>query len=411
MRKILIFGVLPVVGIIAAFGFIQSGKPKGTEVFLYTVDAGSIRSEVSGTGEIQAKTKVNISSTIPGAIVSIPVKEGELVKRGAVLLQIDPESYRQDVQNLEAQLRQARVSVEHERARLDNATSRFQRAQQLQQQGLLSEEAFDQVELEFDSSRIQVRSLEESISQVAAALAKAKDELAKTTLYAPIAGKVTALNTEVGEQVIVGTTNVPGSVMMVISDMSELLAEIDVDEAQIARVAVGQAVNIKVDAIEGLGFRGRVNEIRNSARKKGDANVFGVKVLLADPDGRLRPGMSAKARIEIETRQSALRVPIQAIVERPESALGNPGSNRPGEKRVDAIVLMQDGKAKAVRVQAGLTDDDFVEVLAGVRDGDQVITGPYRTLRKLKDDEAVIEHQEPENASDDTSDDVSVEVS
>ncbi len=412
MKKWLIGGGLLVVGSLVAFGFIASGKPKGTDVFVHLVKTGAIRSEVTGTGEIQARTRVNVGAQIPGTIIAIPVKEGEEVKKGQLLLQIDPERYRQEVQRLEAELRMTRVSVAQERNRLSTLKARYDRTQQLKAQGLVSEDSYDQTKLDYDASRFQLESLEETVSQTEAALGKSRDDLSKTTIFSPIDGRVTALNTEVGEQVIVGTTNIPGSVMLVVSDMSELLAEVDVDESQIAKVIVGQTVNVKIDAIDDVTYAGRVAEIRNSARKKGEANVFGVKVLLTAPDNRLRPGMTAKARVEIETRPAALRVPIQSVIERAESALGSPTGGEPGEKRVDTVILMHEGKAKAVRVQTGLTDDDFVEVLAGVREGDTVVTGPYRTLRKLKDGEAVLEKKEGED-DDKTNDNggASVEVS
>lgn len=389
MKKLIVVGTVAMVGIVGAFALMRSGGPKGAEVFVHNVVAGDIRAEVSGSGEIQAKTRVNISSTIPGEIVGLPVEEGDLVKRGDVLVRIDPQRYIQEVESLEAQLRMARIGVEQERTRFANLDSSYRRQVSLRDQGLVSQEAFDQAKLNFDSSRIQLRSLEAQVEQVTAALGKVQDDLKKTTIYAPMDGKVTALNTEVGEQVIVGTTNVPGSVMLVVSDMSELLAEIDVDESQIAKVHIGQPVRINVDAVESIDYRGKVTEIRNSARKKGEANVFGVKVLLQNGDARLRPGMTAKARIAIESKSGALRVPIQAVVERPVSTLGNPAKAVPGDEKVDAIVLMRDSKAKAVRVQTGLSDDDYVEIVAGIREGDAVVTGPYRTLRRLKDDELV----------------------
>jgi len=425
---------------------------------------------VTWGGEVQARTKVNISSNIFGAIVALPVKEGGIVRKGDVLVRIDPERYNAEAHSLEASLRMARVGVEQEENRHRTLESQLRRAEGLRGQGILPDESYEQTRLAYDSSTIQLKSLKEQISQAEAALAKAKDELAKTVIYSPIDGKVTQLNTEVGEQVNVGTTNVPGSTIMVISDMGEVLAEVDVDESQVVKVRVGQPAKVTVDAVEKYDYRGRVSEIRNSARKKQDVNVFGVKVQLENPDNRLRPGMSARARIEIERREKVLKVPIQAVLEKPEKALAEeiakasgkkpaviqpaaaalakaepekkgstagkssagPASSNPSagangaavaaprgeadgspktaapaagqqkngkkdeEAAAEVVYALRSGKAEAVRVKTGLVDESNVEILSGLKEGDVVVTGPYRSLRKLKHGDKVIEKKEEE---------------
>jgi HlyD family secretion protein len=471
MKKVVIAtGVLVVAGIAAAAIFLPERK-SGLEVYVSKVAAGEILSVVSASGEIQPRTKVNISSNVFGQIVSIPVKEGESVHRGDVLVRIDPTRYGSEVQSLEASLRMAHVAIEQEQNRNETLGLQLHRAEELKAHGVLPEESYEQTRLAYDSSSIQLKSLRESLSQAEAALQKAKDDLAKTILYAPMDGKVTALNTEVGEQVIVGTTNIPGSVLMVISDMSEVLAEVDVDETEVVKVRIGQPSKVTVDAVEKHDYRGRVAEIRNSARKKQDVNVFGVKVQIEDPDERLRPGMSARAKIEIEKREGALRVPIQAVVEKtekvlaeeiakaegkegnrrtdahpasvvppsapnPASGAGTPGRTAPaagngrggdppatavagaasvgksaapnrgaeerkkdGDETVELVYVLRDGKARAVPVKTGLTDESNIEILSGPKDGELVITGPYRTLRGLKHGDKAREKKEEERGA------------
>ena len=472
MRKKLIIslGALLLVAMVVAM-VVKTRKKPGTEVYVSKVEAGKVVSVVSANGEIQARTKVNISSNVWGQIIAIPVKEGDLVRKRDVLMRIDPTQYESQVRSLEASLRMARVGVEQEENRNKTLAAQFRRAEGLRSQGILDEESYDQSRLSYDSSTIQLKSLKESIEQAAAALQKARDDLGKTTIFAPMDGKVTQLNTEVGEQVIVGTTNIPGSSIMVISDMSEVLAEVNVDETEVVRVAVGQPAKVSVDAVEKKEYRGHVSEIRNSASKKQDVNVFGVKVQLDDPEEKLRPGMSARARIEIEHRTGVLRVPIQAVLEKTRKAMteeiakaagktkkttrqpdapvakagagggaaasdaasdgsaeapaastatpagstaastapaasgnatadadGSP-AKAPDEETIDLVYVLSDGTVHLVEVKTGLSDETNVEVLSGLKDGDTVVTGPYRTLRKLKHGDKAVEKKDEEGAT------------
>jgi len=433
-KKLLIGAGIVVIAGITLFAIFNPWKKTGTEVYAAKVEAGEVRSVVTASGEIQAKTKVNISANVWGQIEAIPVKEGDIVGKGRILLEIDPEQYQTQARSLEATVRMAKVALEQEENRNRTLESQLRRAEGLRSQGILPEESFEQVQLSYDSSTIQIKSLREAIAQAEAALAKARDELSKTTIYAPMDGKITQLNTEVGEQVIVGTTNIPGSTMMVISDMSEVLAEVDVDETEVVKVKVGQPVAVTVDAVEKMDYKGCVTEIRNSATTKNDANVFGVKVLLENADDRLRPGMSAKARIEIERREKVIRVPIQAVLERSpkqldeeiakaggkakgkagsgtakaaEGSAAKAGTGKDEAKKdeakkdkedetVDVVYILEGGKAQPVRVTTGLTDESHVEILAGLKEGQSVITGPYRSLRKLKAGDKVTEKKEEE---------------
>jgi HlyD family secretion protein len=489
MKKALAIGAgVIVIGVIVYFSIFNPRGKSGAEVYLVKVESGEVVSVVSANGEIQPRTKVNISSNIPGEIVAIPVKEGDRVSKGQQLVRIDQERHVQEVRSREASLRMAQISVEQEQTRNRTLESQLRRAEALRKEGVLPEEDYEGTLLTYESSKIQLKSLEEAVAQTEASLEKAQDELQKTVIYAPMDGKVTQLNTEVGEQVIVGTTNIPGSVIMVISDMSEVLAEADVDETEVVSVRIDQPVKVDVDAIEDEVFVGRVSEIRNSARRKQDVNVFGVKVLLEKPDLRLRPGMSARARIEIDRREGVLRIPIQAVQEKtekelreeiakangeskrrrgkkekkapavdedeaqpddtetadgtlaaaleegdepaagsgeagdapvageeaalpgeaeeamndgaeaePDPAAEDEGSETPkgkDDETVDVVYVFRDGKAEAVRVETGLADDTNVEILAGIEDGDLVITGPYRELRRLEHGDDVVEKEE-----------------
>jgi len=472
MKKVLIaVAVLLILGVIVVVAASRK-KTVGDDVYVAEVSRGDIVTEVTGTGVVQARTKVNISSEIYGQIVELPVKEGQVVKKGELLVKIDPEKYRSERDRLAANVRVSSTAIESESANLKNYELEARRANQLYTQGILAISDKERADLAVETSRIRIRSLKEEVSQAEAALSRAQTDLGKATIYAPMAGKVTQVNTEVGEQVIVGTTNIPGSVIMVISDMSEVLAEVSVDETEIVRLAPGQAAKVNVDAVEKTTYAGRVTEIRNTAKKEGDVNVFGVKVLLTTPDERLRPGMTAKARIEVDRREGVLRVPIQAVTTRerkkldqemkegdktaasagkaatepagatPASAsakggkaqvegasdkhVGDEGKGSAGasgrdenapaasdrsedkqktaEKKtmdgdrdeLEVLYVVDGNKVHVVPVKTGVSDETYVEIKEGAKEGESVVKGPYRVLRRLKVGDRVVKKDETE---------------
>ena len=321
MKKLLIaLGVIAALTIIVVAA-VSRRKTPGDGVYAADVARGNVVTVVTGTGVIQPRTKVNVSSQIYGQILEIAVKEGQTVRKGELLVRIDPERYRSEVERLAANMRVNHIAIEEEQANLRNLEIEQRRARELFKQGILPVSERERADLAVETSRIRLRSLEESVTQAQAALRRAQDDLDKTTIFAPMSGRVTQLNTEVGEQVIVGTTNIPGSVMLVISDMGEVLAEVSVDETEVVKLRPGQKGTVTADAVEKTSYEGVVSEIRNTAKREGEVNVFGVKLLLTNPDDRLRPGMTAKAKIEVSRRERVLRVPIQAVTTRERKKL------------------------------------------------------------------------------------------
>lgn len=459
MKKLLIvLGIVVVLGGVV-FVSVQQAVRKGTKV--YEEDAkrvDSLVSSVKASGEIQPKVYVNISSQVPGQIVELRVKEGDKVATGDILLQLDPEQYRSTVTRLEANLRMARINLEREKATLKTHEATLRRQEQLATSMIVSAESLDQARLLTDTTAIQIRAYDEQISQADADLGKARDELSKTTIRAPMGGLATRVNAKLGEQVIIGTMNNPGTVILVLSDMSEMLAEVRVDETEVGGVRAGQKAVVTVDAVEGRKFEGTVTEIAHTAMKDRDVSRFTVKITLSGktqaaggpaarelplPDetgpgpareGELRPGMSAHAAITVATREDAVVVPIQAVVGRKrkdvetalaaaeqtrgkakepagalvagESPASPDGANRkvaPSEtaadkEEVDVVFLDRNGKAEMVQVKPGLSDEFTVELLgAPVQPGDKIVVGPYRTLKKLKHGEAVVKVEKDED--------------
>ena len=459
MKKLLvILGIVVVLGGVV-FVSVRQAVRKGAKV--YEEDAKRVTtlvSSVKASGEIQPKVYVNISSQVPGQIVELRVKEGDKVAKGEILLQLDPEQYRSTVTRLEANLRMARINLEREKTALKTHEATLRRQEQLATSMVVSAEALDQARLLSDTTAIQIRSYDEQISQAEADLGKARDELSKTTIRAPMNGLVTRVNAKLGEQVIIGTMNNPGTVILVLSDMSEMLAEVRVDETEVGGVRPGQKAVVTIDAVEGRKFEGIVTEIAHTAVKDRDVSRFTVKVTLsgrtvepggpaareialpedAGPglrrEGELRPGMSAHAAITVATRDNALVVPIQAVVGRTrkdvEAALGagaapgattgggageNAKSNGdPGRKEsaetaavtetaadkeeLDVVFVDRGGKAEMIQVKPGLSDEFTVELLdSPVQPGDKIVIGPYRTLKKLKHGEAVVKVEKDED--------------
>lgn len=430
-------GAIAVLGAVVVLSLRAGEASKGKEVHLARAERRDVAAVVTARGRIEAKTRVNVQSSVIGEIVELPVEEGDRVRRGQLLVQIDPERYRSEVRQLEASLRMQRIAVEQQEVALDNLRRTLQRQQELHAQGLVAPESLERSELDVRRAEIQLRALVEQVAQAEANLAKARDELRKTTILSPMDGVVTRLNAEKGEITLTGTMNNPGTVIMVVSDMSEILAEVDVDENRVVQVRPGQNATVVVDAIgEASTYRGRVTEIAGTAAKEQgtEVRVFPVKIALENADERLRPGMTARARIETARAEGAVVVPIQAVLLRParevEQALAKRAGSgkaagkgvsesgvqaaraaegagpsetpreagkdakRPGEERREVVFKLVDGRAVLTPVRTGISDETGVVVLEGLAEGDTVVTGPYRAIRALKDGDAIREKKE-----------------
>jgi HlyD family secretion protein len=275
---------------------------------------------------------------------------------------------------------------------------RLRRARQLFDEQVVPKEALDSAELQHESARLRVDSAREGVKQARALLDKAEDDLRKTTIYSPLTGRVVTLNAEVGEVVVSGTMNNPASVIGTIADLSEILVEIDVDETDIVHLAEGLAAKVEVDALPDEAFGGRVVEVGSSGFTKAsqpDVQFFRVKVLLDRPDARLRPGMSARATVQVTTHPGAIVIPIQSVVERePASAKTKApvDSEAPKGEAAAAAPTAYVVEGTTVRqrtVRTGISDATHVEIVDGIGEGDRVVTGPYRSLKKLADGDVV----------------------
>ncbi|HLE86002.1 MAG TPA: efflux RND transporter periplasmic adaptor subunit [Thermoanaerobaculia bacterium] len=393
-------------------------REHGDRVYAEAAARRDVTQVVKASGGIRARVSVDISAHVVAKIERLYVKEGDTVRAGQPFLELERQAFTAAADSWQAQLRQARTGVRQAEVDLADAEVKLRRGRRLTAEGIVAGEELEAAELERTSAELRLEQAREAVEQAQANLAKALDDLSKTTIAAPVSGRVVELNAEEGEVVVSGMMNNPATRIATIADLSELLAELDVDENEVVRVAVGQPVTVTVDAVPDRSYRGRVVEVGSSGSTRagqGDVTFFEVDVLLDDADERLRPGMSVRAEIEVAAREDALVVPIQAVVEREPEAPDEPaegGGEAPvavrggGERTVEEVVfVVADGKAQRRRVATGLSTVTDVEITAGLEAGEQVVTGPFRTLRDLDDGDAVRIVEEDEGEEEDEEED------
>lgn len=371
---------------------LASSAERGQVVEVEKVERRDVTARVKASGTINPKVKVEIQSKVIGEIVALPVREGDAVRAGQVVLQIEPQLYQAARDQAKAAYDQTVVALERARAELANVELEYARVETLFDQGVVSREMRDRAALARDTAAIAVRAQEKTIRQAQSAYQRALDDLERTTIRSPIDGTVTALNVEKGETAVMGTMNFPGSVLMVIGDLSEMVAEVDVAESEVVSLALGQPATVTADALPGVEMPGTVVEIAASGAKQIDVVRFKVKVALKEWDARVKPGMSAKAEIVTDRAEKVLSVPQQAVQTRWVAANGKEVTRREGDttqSEVTAVYLRENGKAVRRTVSTGIHDEIWVEIKDGLSGGEEVITGPYRVLRSLKNGDAV----------------------
>jgi HlyD family secretion protein len=443
-KKILIaVGIVVILGAIA-FANLRFKRTEGATVNTEAIQKRNLEAIVSASGKIQPKRFVNISADTMGRVTGLAVNEGDRVKVGQFLLQIDPRTLRSRVESGEASLQAARSQAEQLRLALDSARVALKQAQEnherqqnLWKAGLTTRETLERTDNELKMRQAELRTQEQQVQtqqarmqQERASLDSAKYDLSKVRIESPIDGIITRRNIEEGETVVVGTMNNAGTVLLTVADMSVIEAEVEVDETDIPTVRLGQAAKVTVDAIAGKTFSGKVTEIGNSpiqttgaAGGTSQATNFKVVVTLDGEIPEVRPGFTCTAEITTDTRQTALSVPIQALavrevtrdakaqIVRPNTAETRrrpsampaasaqelpPGHTR---KEEEGVFIVRDGRAEFVPVKTGIAGDKYFELLPGsLKEGDQVITGPFQSVRGLRDGDAV-KIQPPEGAA------------
>jgi len=363
--------------------------PKPVEVQVAKVGREDLQAKVSANGKVQAQRKVDISATIAGQVTKIAVEEGDRVRKGQFLLQIDPVNSRSAARSTQASLQALKRDVESARASSEQARADFERAAKNHKAGIIPVADLERARTALATSEASLQASERRVEQARATLEGVQDTLSKTTVRAPMNGIVTAKRVEEGEVAVVGVLNQPGTVLLQISDMSVVETEMEVDETSIPSVKLDQQALIRIDAYPNRIFRGVVTEVASSPIVKQNAGQteaikFKVKIQIEDPPEGIKPGLSVQADILTGFRSQALVVPIQALVVRDVER--KPGqAPKPGEAREEeGVYLMEAGKARFQPIKTGLLGELSLEVVAGLEGAETVITGPFRSLRTLK---------------------------
>ena len=343
----------------------------------------SIQTSVLASGRLVHEEEINLSTEQPGRVTAIYVSEGEKIKQGQLLLQIDDERYRTAVEQREASVRMQRIAIERQQTQLETQRRQTARTRRIFEQGLIDEDSYDTARNSLAIAEIDLRSSQEQLSQTQAQLDQAQDDLNKTQVFAPIDGTVTSLDIEVGETAIASSTNVPGSSLMTIADTSSILTEVNVDEADIANVALGQEARIFAIAYPDDPVDGVIESIAISAKvAEGEqGRSFAIKIRITDTKGiELRPGMSCRTEIFTDLKEGVVAVPIQAVLIEENLT----------EDETSYFVFRRNGEeAERIEVQVGISDDTYQEITSGLAVGDEIVIGPDRVLRNLEDGDAI----------------------
>jgi HlyD family secretion protein len=384
MRRKIVFIVLAVALVgAAALGrqWLRAGATVGVAV--EPLAPRDVQASVLASGKLAHDEEVKLTTEEIGKVTAVLVEEGERVAAGQLVLRIDDELYRAAVEQNEASVRLQEIAIQRQQLRVDNLRTQWNRKKELYERGLLDQDSYDLATNELGIAEIDLRSSRESLSQARAQLVQAQDRLSKTRAYSPINGIVTSLDIKVGETAISSTTNIPGSSLMTIANPESIHTEVNVDEADIASIAVGQRALVYAVAYPNRPIAGSVDSIAVSAKVAEGAQglSFAVKIALKDTeDILLRPGMTCRAEIFTEVKSGVTAVPIQAVVL----------DENPARSRTEYYVfVVRDGRARRVPVEIGLSDDTYQEISGEVEIGEEIVVGPDRALRDLADNDAV----------------------
>jgi len=392
-KTIIILAVLAVI-ILAFVLKATSNKEKPVKVTIEKVHRGDLTSFISASGEVKPKKSVNISAHVPGRIVKIGVEEGQEVKAGDFLLKLDATQYEANAERDRASIQSFNAELIKADVALRNNQSFYDRQKNLFDNGLISKEQLEQAKAQLDISDATVRAVRYQIEQGQASLKSTLDNLSKTTFASPIDGIITSLRVEEGEVAIIGTMNNPGTVLLSIADLSVMEVEIEVDETDVVGVKLGQVADVRVDAFPNQVFKGKVTEVGSSALVKAvsataqESKDFKVVITLDDPSKLLKPGLSASADIIAAEKKQVLSVPISALVlkdvKAAEGQTVEPSRDRSaGEK--EGVYAVENGRAKFVPVKKGVMGELTIEIVSGLTEGQEIVSGPYDALRQLKE--------------------------
>jgi len=385
MRKWIVMSVIALVILVpVTMSIVRGGEAKEVEV--ESVSLRALAPSILASGTLAYQTEVRLVPEVMGRVKTIAVREGDFVKQGDLLLQIDPATSLAQIAQLEAALRQSRLNIERQRVSLNTQEAKWRRYQTLRESGIVDQNTYEEIAAQRDLARVELDTSLEMLGQTEAQLKQAREQLAKTEIRAPMAGKVTAVYIKAGETAVPSAMSIAGSDLMVVANTASMYAEVNVDESDVARVSVGQSASIVPAALPDSSWKGTVEQVAIAPKSQaGQSKSYLVRIRLEKQDeSHFRPGMSCRAEIStrVEDSPKALAVPVQAV--RYED------SDDPNRKAQKASVFVADGgKARKREVETGASDDAYIEIVKGVQAGEQVVTGPAKVLRFLKEGDKI----------------------
>jgi HlyD family secretion protein len=404
-KRVILLAVAGVVLLAAGGAAYSRQKGKAVPVLAAKVQAQDIVSKVTANGKIQAENKVEMSALVMGQIVNLAAREGDTVKKGDFLLQIDRNRAAAEEAGSNAALRASLADRDTARATMEQAERDFERIRRNYEARITSEADFQKARSAVETGHSALQAAQHRVDQTRAGLNANRDTLSKTTVRAPIDGVVTTLRVKAGEVTVIGTMNNPGTQLLTISDMSTVEAVLMVDETDTPSVQLGQKALLTIDAYPGRTFEGVVTEVGNSPILRDDPDLqgltttsdainFKVKAKVITPPPGIRPGFSVTADIITGTKPQVPAVPLAAVVVR-DSPKGE--RTESGKlKTEEGVYALRDGKAVFTPVKTGISGELMVEVLTGLKPGEEVITGPFKALRQIKDGDRVKRMSEKE---------------
>ncbi len=401
-RTLLIIGGIVLLAAVVTGMALKGKGGKVPVVQTAKVARQKIVQRVSATGKIQPKTQVEISADVSGKIEKLPIVEGQWVNKGTLLVSLARERYLAAVESAVAAVSAAEANASLVAENKTRAENEYKRSKQMVATGLESQSSFEAKQAEYQVEVARYKSTMDQVAQSRAALKQARDDLSKTTIYAPMSGTISALNKEAGE--IALGSQFQKDVILTVADLSAMEAQVNVDENDIMSIALGQEADIDVDALPGQSLKGVVSEIGSSALSQGAGTTeqkteFEIKITILNPPKTLRPGMTASANITTKVNDNALSVPLQSVAARSVDQLTMKGEKRQDvEGRykadkdgfVEVVFCVEKGKAVAKQVKTGIQGEDLIEVIDGLKEGDEIVTGSYRAISKDLDNGAMV---------------------
>lgn len=427
MNKKLLIGIIVVVIVVAALigakkaGVI--GGEEGIQVTTAMVETATITETVIASGKIQPEVEVKISSEVSGEIIELPIEEGQEVQKGDLLVKINPDIYLAAVNRVRASVNGARVALQSSKAQVVEAEKIYNRNKALNDKNVISAAEFDAIQRAYDVAKLGEENASFQLVSAQASLKEAQDNLARTTIYAPQAGTISTLNVEVGERVV-GTAQMTGTEILRLANLGAMEVLVEVNENDIIRVNENDTAEIEVDAYLDKMFKGVITEIANSAKLMGTSadqvTNFEVKVRIlkssyaelmknnTDAQSPFRPGMTASVEIITERLRDVLSVPIEAVTTRNDTVSGKNKRAKVGDeaKKTFEVVFINDGgKSKLRVVKTGIQDEELIRIVSGLKEGEEIVKGPYSVVSKTLKNGDVLDTKEKKKSSNDDDDD------